>query len=145
MFCSLNGRQFVEKHPKLKDYLLDREKRGIPSDVSILMYLNFNKYISKSSVVGSIDFKNPDPARSNIVLNEYNFPPLGFRCAIGFPGTKVLTDITWFDQYCYNDRDDIYLELPVLERNTAIPNDYRTEFEIHCDQMDSLIKLNTNR
>lgn len=137
MFCSLNGSRFAETHPEIKDFIMSKDNRQLPPKITIYMYLNTSKLITRTGITGLIEFEKPSKI---YVVSEYNFPPFGFAMYIGNAKYDRLTDITWFDEYDYDEMVDIHLEVPILERNIPFPADYRTAVEIEYDRTKNLIE-----
>lgn len=137
MFCSLNEPQFAEKYPDIKDFVISKNGNKLPPNVTIYMYLNTSKLITRTGITGLIEFRAP----SNIfIVSELNFPPFGFAMYIGTAKYERLTDITWFDGYGYDEKVELFLRLPILERNVPFPADYRTESEINFDRIKNQIE-----
>jgi hypothetical protein len=148
MFCSLNGPNFAEKNQAIRAFVLSKSSQDIPLELTIFMYLNTSRLITRTGITGLIEFGKPSKI---YIVSEYNFPPFGFAIYIGNAKYKQITDITWFAEYTYDEKESIYLELPILERNTPYPADYRSESEIIIDiikntigEVESKYKLNRN-
>lgn len=137
MFCSLNGPQFAEKYTDVREFILSEDSKKLPPEITIFMYLNSSKMITRTGIMSLIEFSNP----SNFyIVSEINFPPFGFAMYIGNAKNNGLTDITWFDDYEYAEMVDIPFELPVIERNVPFPADYRTELEIEYDKIINMVE-----
>lgn len=132
MFCSLNGPKFAEKYTDMKDFVMSKDSVKLPPNITVFMYLNTSKLISRMGITGLIEFGPPSKI---YVVSEYNFPPFGFAMYTGLTKYESLTDITWFDGYDYDEKVDLPLTLPILERNVPFPADYRTESEILHDKI----------
>jgi hypothetical protein len=140
MFCSLNGPDFAEKHREVRKFVLSKSNQQLPANLTIFMYLNTSRYIARAGFAGLIEFGNSSKV---YVVSEYNFPPFGFAIYLGNAKYDKITDITWFAEYSYDEKDTVYLELPILERNTPFPADYRSESEIFIDRIkNSMEELN---
>lgn len=137
MFCSLNGPQFAEKNPNVRDFIMSKDGSQLPPEITIYMYLNTSKLITRTGITGLIQFEKPSKV---YVVSEYNFPPFGFAMYIGNAKYDKLTDITWFDEYGYDEKVDIPFQLPILERNVPFPADYRTSLEIEYDRIKNQVE-----
>lgn len=135
MFCSLNGPNFAEKHPTVKDFVMSKSSHKLPSDLTIFMYLNTSRLITRTGITALIEF-----GKQTYVISECNFPPFGFAMYLGNAKYDKIMDITWFTEYKYDEKENIYLELPILERNTPFPADYRTESDVTIDGIKSSIE-----
>lgn len=137
MFCSLNGPDFAEKHREVRKFVLSKSSQQLPANLTIFMYLNTSRYMARTGFAGLIEFGNPSKV---YVVSEYNFPPFGFAIYLGNAKYDKITDITWFAEYSYDEKDTVYLELPILKRNTPFPADYRSESEIFIDRIRKSIE-----
>lgn len=137
MFCSLNGPQFAEKNPDIRDFVNSKNCQELPPRITILMYLNTSKLITRTGITALIELGAPSKI---YVVSELNFPPFGFAMYIGSAKYERLTDITWFDGYGYDEKVDLPLRLPILERNIPVPADYRTESEINFDRIKNQVE-----
>lgn len=137
MFCSLNGPQFAEKYTDIREFILSKNSKKLPPEITIFMYLNSSKMITRSGEVCLMDYINPS---KNCIVSEHNFPPFGFVMYIGNAKYNGLTDITWFDDYEYDEKVNMPIELPVIEHNVPFPADYRTELEIQYEKIMGMVE-----
>lgn len=134
IFCSRNGERFQQAHPDLKDYLLNKDSQNAPDDFSVYMYINTNEVIFNSGITALIE-----NGRSYI-FSEFTHYPFGFCLFIGNVLNRQMTDITYFNRYLYDERADIYIGLPVIDRKSPLPADHRTEYEISYDEIQNQFK-----
>ncbi len=140
MFCSLNGPRFSEFHPGIREFLLNKNSQRFPPNMEILMYLNTSRLITRTGLVVSIEFTHPS---SIYLVSECNFPPFGFALHMGLTKYQNLFPISWFCKYKYDEKTDLYVDIPILERNVPFPADYRTEEEIFFDKIRNILQDNS--
>jgi hypothetical protein len=134
-FCSRNGKNFQQVHPDLKDYLLQKDSQNFPFDFSVYMYLTTELIFFNSGIV---------PLWENgryYLISEFIHYPFGFCLFIGNVLKLPITDITYFNQYAYNEKTDIHIEIPIINRKIPRPVDYRTEHELSFDAIITKLKL----
>ncbi len=134
MFCSRNGENFQQTHPDLKNYLLEKDSQSLPHDFSIFMYLTPNNHLFTTGITGLIENGR------NYLLSEFNHFPFGFCMFIGNVLDSPLTDITYYNEYSFNEKVDICINLSIISRNIPIPFDYRTKYEISYDTLINSLK-----
>jgi hypothetical protein len=106
------------------------------------IWVNTSKLITRTGITVLIEFVNPS---KEYVVSEYNFPPFGFAMYIGNAKYGRLTDITWFDEYGYDEMVDLPFQFPILERNVPFPADYRTTLEIEYDRIKNQVEEFKNK
>lgn len=129
MFFSVNTPEFGKAHPKLVEFVLNKERRYLPPEYRFFIYFNrggLHDRFRYSGVSGSI---NLDTGRT-ITLSEITFPPFGYVMTLGSePPDRRLLEITHFSTYGYNEFKILELRPPVLDTPTYFPGDYRTQRE----------------
>ncbi|MCZ7358255.1 MAG: hypothetical protein O8C66_06330 [Candidatus Methanoperedens sp.] len=135
IFCSRNGNNFQLAHPDLKDYLLQKDSQNFPFDFSVYMYLTTELILFNSGIVGL--WENG----GFYLLSEFIHYPFGFCLFIGNVLKLPITDITYFNQYTYNEKTDIHIEIPIINRKIPHPADYRTEYEVSYDAIINQLKF----
>ena len=130
MFCSINSPSLAHTHPDLREFVLNREKKGLDPNKYIL-----NIYVGKGEIARNIGLSgvlNTKTGTSRI-LSELASPPFGFTLdfnpKIAMKNTSC--DILFFaNDFNYTEKKDISLRIPVLETNTKYPGDYRNRKEV---------------
>lgn len=105
----------------------------------------YNKIDLNKYRIGMYLIKEPKRAFSGInalaikgqgvrIVATMDVYPLGFTLDFDPNTNEIETDLTnLINQTEYNKEYDLSMSLPILERNTIIPTDYRTKKEIiHC-------------
>lgn len=134
IFCSRNGKNFQLVHPDLKDYLLQKDSQNFPFDFSVYMYLTTELIFFNSGIVGLWENGR------NYLLSEFVHYPFGFCLFIGNVLKLPIIDITYFNQYTYNESIDIHMEIPIINRKFPHPADYRTDYEMTLDAIIKQLK-----
>jgi len=140
MFLSVNSPGLPKVHTEFRDLLLSKEKKGL-SEKKFGLYI----YILRGAIlryvgIGGILFSD----KSMRILSEISAPPFGYVLEINPKDKSKYCDITFFaNQYEYNEKKTITLNIPILENNSIFPTDYRTREQIMHDYISNqLYKLN---
>lgn len=132
LFCSLNGPNFTDAHPYIRDFIMKKRNNYLEPQLTIMMYLNTSRFITRTGITGLLKFNE----KPNVyVVSEHNFPPFGFALYFGPARYNEITDITFFKTYDYDEKTNVYLDLPILNRHYPTPADYRTDVEIIYDRV----------
>lgn len=136
MFSSINSPDLFVVNSELKTLVLNKNRQGI-SDKKFGIYLyalsgSIARYLG---IAGILQLKSTE--NINRVLSELSAPPFGYVLEINPKTTKEYCDITFFaNEFKYEQKANLSLNIPVYESNTYFPADYRTKKEI----MDDYIK-----
>jgi len=138
MFFSVNPTGLSKIHPELMKFVLDKECRELPLDK-----FGFYVFVLRGSIlryIGITGILYSDG--SNRILSEINAPPFGYVFEIEPKNKTNYCDITSFgNDFNYDDRVTIHLNIPILEVNSYFPADYRTKQEI----METYIRNKLNK
>jgi hypothetical protein len=140
MFFSVNPPGLSKIHPELVKFVLDKWCRELSLDK-----FGFYVFVLRGSIlryIGITGILNSDG--STRILSEISAPPFGYVFEIEPKGKANYCDLTSFgNNYKYDDKVTIRIDVPVLEVNSYFPADYRTKWEI----METYIrnKLNKSR
>lgn len=136
LFCSINSPEFTESNQELREFILNKEKKHLPSNMFISMYLNLKGYgrffpfTAKGDL--HLDFE---------IISEFTFPPFGFVFSLDKPPkSEKLLDIRYFSYYGYEDEAVLFLPLYILHTYSHFPCDYRTVYQIKADRIETMIK-----
>ncbi len=135
IFCSRNGENFQRNQPDLKDYLLQKDSQNFPFHLSVYMYLTIEFILFNSGIVGLLE------NGKNYVFSEFIHYPFGFCLFVGNVLKLPITDITYFNQYAYGEKNDIHIKIPIINRKIPRLVDYRTEYEVSFDAIINQLKL----
>lgn len=126
MFCSKFPESFLDKNTDLREFILNSKATKIDtSKFRISMY--FNKY-PITQFMGITILGTNNGIREISTMDIY---PFGFVFEINPKPICSELDITEFaNKYKYDEKKTIQIDLPVYERNTIIPLDYRTKDQI---------------
>lgn len=130
MFCSANPEQFTAKNPILTRYLLNKEERSRPMNMSVyigIYDLSHSHCYRQSGLTARLNLKNG----SFDLISEVSFYPFQVVLAVdgGSPDSK-LKKVDWFSESAWKEERTISLKLYRLESNTLLPGDYRTKNQI---------------
>lgn len=135
MFLAINhNNNFNFDKDILNEFVLDREKTGLPSQFKIFSFFNRGgkPRILPFTILANINtLKADDFSFSCSQYSEMAFPPLGFVLAHNSKKPdERLVDITYFVDYKYNIKESIMMALPILPTHTKYPCTYKTKGEI---------------
>jgi len=140
MFLSVNPPGLSKVHTELRDLVLSKEKKGL-SEKKFGFYI----YVLRGTIlryigIGGILFSD----KSIRIISEISAPPFGYVLEINPADKSKYCDITFFaNQYEYDEKRTISLNIPILENNSIFPVDYRTREQIMYDYIrNQLYKLN---
>lgn len=127
MFFSVNGLAMQAKNPDLVRFVLNREVRGLPSDIRLFVYYALGPHIRSTGVMASLNLDEG----SHTLLSEITFPPFGYVMTYGDePPDARLIEITHFARSPYGESTLSELPLSALETHTLIPGDYRSRDQV---------------
>jgi len=129
MFFSACGPEFRKAHPDLVKFVLDRERRIVPDEIHIWLYLRDpveSTSTRQAGVTGRLMLGgNTD------VFSEIAFPPFGLIMTFKDQSVqRELCDITHFGYASYRTWDTYFLKLPVFPVVSWFPGDFRTVDEL---------------
>jgi hypothetical protein len=125
-------------HPELGDFVLDKERSGLPDRFRFYLSL-FAGPIARSTGVSSRI--RLDPPRIDTMV-EVAFPPYAYLMTIDSePEAVESADITSFVDLTYNNKADIELDLLVGFGHTMYPGDYRTKAMLDRDRATNEAEL----
>lgn len=146
MFFSINNPNLSGVHKELREFVLSKEKRGIPEkDFGFYLYVLSGKILKRLGiiVIGNV---YSDPFESRVV-SELSTPPFGLVLEFQPKDKKGFCDITFFaNEFDYNQEETIKLTMPVYESNSYFPLDYRTRKQMVNDYIrDRISSMIRNR
>jgi hypothetical protein len=126
MFFSINSDALRRHHPQLARFVRDREAHPLPRPFRAFAYMTAGE---AGRAVGFAQLRR-GPARWRI--SELTSPPFGFVLMLDGPGPlhAEMEEITRFDQYDIDQHDMIFLRLPLLPIESALPGVYLTKEEL---------------
>jgi hypothetical protein len=132
MFFSVNGPRFGRANPELVQFVLDRNRKYLPSQYRFFTYFTGGGRLRSTGIAGKLDTTTGDVQ----LLSEVAFPPLGYVMTLkGEPPDGRLFEITHFARFDYQEFAVMELRLPVMPTHLWFPGDYRTKAEI-LDQVE---------
>lgn len=142
-FASANGSLWCQRNPSIKRFLLDPEERHFPDNIDIRMYMQSN---GRSKITG-VSWQTNSFTGEGFIGGEIAYTPFSFICVIDQKMTtyRVLNELhplLHFLKYGYNDRVQLYLNLPrkpcnptMLDFREGIPDiGMVIKDENECDQ-----------
>ncbi|MHB8369358.1 MAG: hypothetical protein ACYDBP_06640 [Leptospirales bacterium] len=127
MVFSANSENFHKIHPELQKFTLNKYVKNLSPRYHFFLYFNHTgrKRMVGNAAMINIATKNPT------YISEITFPPFGYVFTIdSLPSDKRLLEISHFSNYNFDQKTNLYLEVPVLPTITQYPGDYRTEKEV---------------
>lgn len=139
-FLSANGSGFHSVKPELKEFILDRDARGLPDDIHVYMYATTSERSRLCPFAVSIEALTNEPRK---FFSEVASAPLGFIMTMdSAPPCDDLYDMTHFAQLDYNQQEDFSSRLPVKPIYSYFAGDYRTREQIAFDFLIGKIRGN---
>jgi len=134
IFCSYCPSGFFRKeYPSITRYLLSKEERCFPDDIRIFAFFPLFEdglIIRTSGLISKMYFDN-DGNSHNYNLSEFIFPPLGFFLTTGKAKIPNMYDLTFFNNFNYEDKIEIHFDIPFYPIVGWFPGDYRNKAEIY--------------
>jgi hypothetical protein len=140
MFFSVNNPDLSTIHEDVRAFVLSRERRGIePARYGLYVYVlrgEIRRYIGLAGILST------STGRSRL-LSELSAPPFGFVLEIDPKEKSQCCDLGFMaNEFDYEQKRTIDLEIPVYESNTYFPADYRTKRRVMEDYVrNKLLQL----
>lgn len=119
MFVGLDSSNHVVSLPNMKKYLLNSEDKKIPKPIRVFMY-----FTSSISIRNACTFSVVDGYYRT--YGELSYRPFGFH--ITMDGTPPIDrpywEITYFNNYDFNQTDNVIIPLHHLMPSSYIPGFY---------------------
>ena len=139
-FMSANGPGFHSVKPELKEFVLDRDARGLPDGIHVYVYATTSERSRLCAFAVSIKALTNEPQK---FFSEVASAPLGFVMTMdSAPPCDDLYDMTHFAQFDYNQQADFSSRLPVKSIYSYFAGDYRTREQIEVDFLIGKIRGN---
>lgn len=141
MFFSINNPNLSNAHEELQEFVLSKEKRGLlEKDFGFYIYImKLGSMLRRMGITVIGDFYSV-PFQKRIV-SELSTPPFGLILEFQPKHTNNFSDITYFaNEFKYDQKATIKLEMPVCEINTYFPLDCRSRKEIVNDYIKNKIE-----
>ncbi|QSR86144.1 hypothetical protein EM20IM_06435 [Candidatus Methylacidiphilum infernorum] len=125
MFFSLNDPGFRDRHPYLVDFVLARNKRGLPDNIRLFAFYTVGPLYRLSGEQGCIIYDTRKRCFS--IQSELCYPPFGFLLKTdgSDPDPEYpIFEITRFKDYDYNKELSDTLPLPVYQVYTPYSGDF---------------------
>ena len=125
MIASSCGARLFSHNPYFRQFVLDKERRGLPKDMAILMYMPDKGSYKSVPVVGVMNVNTGE----RFIGSEIAFPPFSFVFNVNtrfnyFNELSTMLDITAFSHYDYNDFRCLNLRIARKPGN-PMPMDFR--------------------
>ena len=127
MFCSINKDYFIDDN--LREFILNKTSKELDKKkYRLCMYLTKDLCIRYAGLTWLFNLENSD----SIAVSEISAYPIGLILYLNPENTHVSHgyDITDFANCEYNTEYNIDFSLPLYERNSFFPLDYRTKEDI---------------
>lgn len=124
-FASVNGAEWCEKNPSIRQFILTPHERSFPDEIDIRMYMHQKGKVKISPPVAQMDIYT----REIVFGSEWGFVPFSFICIFDKSKTnhKILNQmpsIKQFLRYRYDESVNLFLDIPRFPCN-ALPFDFR--------------------
>ena len=127
-FVSIRNDELGDIYKGLAEFVLDRDKVGLPDSFRIYVSGTYTEIIRKSDIA-MLASEN-----SFFIFSEIVFPPFVYMLTIDSEcSDKRLMNISRFASYSYDDEVSFKVLLSALPVNTPYPADYRAKDEIYSD------------
>lgn len=135
MFFSAVSESFCSSNPELVQFVLNRERRYLPPNLSFYVYFNIEGTYRFSSIVATLDLNKGRKS----VFSEITFPPFGYVMTLNgtAPPRPDLFCIDHFARFDFDEFHTAQMKLPVLPTFLTLPGDYRTLKEIRLGERES--------
>lgn len=131
MVLAVNGVGFAERHPELREFVLDRDRQGLPDGMQ--MYLSL--YLGPNSRLSGVQAKLNAETGERFLMSEVAHPPFAYLTSFDEPSPILPTgNISEFADVPYTARADVEIEMLVGFGHTIYPSDYRTMAQIERDR-----------
>lgn len=112
-FASVNGAQWCDQNPDIRDFLLDPNSRSFPSKMDIRMYMQTHGRAKADGIKGQIDVFTGE----RFIGSEFAFFPFSFICVddrtnSNYRVLNELFSLRSFLDYRYDSRAKVYLNIP---------------------------------
>jgi len=133
MFFSVNNPNLSTIHQDLQALVLSKGKKGISKEkYGFYIYVLTGSIYRYIGIAGILSITG-----TTRVLSEFSAPPFGYVFEVDPKNKRDYCDLTFFaNDFNYNERRTINLQIPILECNTYFPADYRTKQQV----METYIK-----
>jgi len=132
IFCSYCPSGFFRKeYPAMARYILSKEERCFPDDIRIFAFFPLfeDGLITRTSgLISKMSFDGEKPYGYH--LSEFIFPPLGFFLTTGKVKIPNMYELTFFNNFNYEDKIEINFNTPLYPIVGWFPGDYRSKEEI---------------
>jgi len=124
MLLAVSPLEFSLKNPLLGDFVLDRERTGLPNRYQVYLALYAGPLMR---IVGGAARLKLDTSRTDFIV-EVAFPPFAYAMTVDSePEGIETTNITACANARYMDRADLEMQMLVGFGHTPLPADYRTK------------------
>ncbi|MGH2949767.1 MAG: hypothetical protein ACRDPC_26495 [Solirubrobacteraceae bacterium] len=134
MVLAINGVAFAERHPALREFVLDRDRVGVPEDIQLYLALYLGPSTRLSGVQGTTD-----TATGEIhLMSEIDHPPFAYVASFDEPSPlPEIGNITGFGDVSYTTRATAEIDLLVGFGHTIYPVDFRTAAQLARDREEN--------
>lgn len=140
-FASVNGPQWCQQNPAIKQFLLDPRERYFPPEIDIRMYMQEKTRMKLNGITGQMNVFTGE----HFVGSEWGYPPFSYICVCNRTNTnyRVLNElysVRQFLQYDYDERAKVYLNIPRKPCNPIT-----LDFRKGVPDIETIIRSNKDR
>lgn len=130
MILVVNGAEFARLHSALREFVLDRDRIGLPEDIQLYLALYLGPISRLSGVQDSLDTNTHELH----LMSEIAHPPFAYVASFDEPAPLLeVGNITGFADVPYGTRATAEIDLIVGFGHTIYPTDYRTKAQLDRD------------
>jgi hypothetical protein len=135
---ALNAPEFAEKNPDLREFVLNREARGLPANYHLYSCL-FAGPIARFAGL-AVEF-NVVTGKA-VYMTELAHPPFAWLMTIDSEPSQPMGDMTEWTTRALDETRNERLRLPLGFGHTGLPGDYRSKAKVEAERAanDALLK-----
>lgn len=134
MILAVNGVGFAERNPELREFVLDRDRVGVPDGVQLYLALYLGPNSRLSGVQGKADVNTGEVH----LMSEIAHAPFAYLASFDEPSPLLpIGNITGFGDVPYTTRATAELHLLVGFGHTIYPTDLRTAAQLARDRAEN--------
>jgi len=134
---AINDPGFAERNPALREFVLDRERRGLPDRYRLYACLFAGPLARFVGLSGELNVET----RKTIYQTELAHPPFAYLLTVDSEPSQPISDITeWTTRGDAEERDE-RVEMIVGFGHTGLPGDYRTKAKVDAETAANLAAL----
>jgi len=126
---AINAPEFSEKNPALREFVLDREMRGLPERYRLYMCL----YAGPLARFAGLAVEVNTLTEQAVYMTELAHPPFAYLLTIDSEPSQPTGEITVWTTRDFEEKRDERLALMLGFGHTALPGDYRSKAKVDTE------------